>query len=74
MLSRSLRDGANVVLGALTEKKLTAVAQELDPSGERVAAAPLDITDAESCGAFVELAVQRFGGIDADAARRHLAR
>jgi len=61
----ALRDGANVVLGARTQAKLSVVAEELDSSGKRVAAAALDITDADSCGAFVELAVQRFGAIDA---------
>ena len=45
----ALRDGANVVLAARTAETLTAIAGELDPSGERVATHPTDITDPESC-------------------------
>ena len=33
----AVRDGANVVLGARTEANLEKAAQEIDPSGERVA-------------------------------------
>ena len=61
----ALRDGANVVLGARTEAALGAAAAELDPSGERVAYRATDITDADSGAAFVELALQRFGRVDA---------
>jgi len=61
----ALRDGANVVLGARTESTLRSTAEELDPSGQRVAAAVADITDADSCAGLVELAKDRFGGVDA---------
>lgn len=57
--------GANVVIAARTESKLTATANELDPSGERVLAHPADINDQESCQALVDAAVARFGTIDA---------
>ena len=40
------RDGANVVLAARTQATLEQLAKEVDPSGERVAIQPTDITDA----------------------------
>jgi NAD(P)-dependent dehydrogenase (short-subunit alcohol dehydrogenase family) len=61
----ALRDGANVVVAARTGSTLETIASELDPSGERVAAAVTDITDAQSCAALVEVACSRFGAIDA---------
>ena len=60
----SLRDGANVVLGARNEEKLQKLAAELDSSGERVAYRRTDITDPEQCEALVASAVDRFGGAD----------
>jgi NAD(P)-dependent dehydrogenase (short-subunit alcohol dehydrogenase family) len=61
----ALRDGANVVMAARTSDKLTAIAEELDPGGERVATHATDITDAESCASLVEAAKGRFGSVDA---------
>jgi NAD(P)-dependent dehydrogenase (short-subunit alcohol dehydrogenase family) len=61
----ALRDGANVVIAARTAESLQATAAELDPSGERTAIHPTDITDAESCAALVETATDRFGSVDA---------
>jgi NAD(P)-dependent dehydrogenase (short-subunit alcohol dehydrogenase family) len=61
----ALREGANVVLAARTESTLQSTAQELDPSGDRVATAVTDITDPDSCVATVALATERFGGVDA---------
>lgn len=61
----ALRDGANVIIGARTAKKLEAIAAELDPSGERIAAFSIDVTDSERCNTFFEQAGKRFGGIDA---------
>ena len=61
----ALRDGARVLLGARREERLDALAKELDPSGERVATAPVDVTDAARCRAFAEAARERFGGLDA---------
>ena len=61
----ALRDGARVVLAARTESVLEAAAQELDPSGERVAYARTDITSAEDCEALTALALERFERIDA---------
>jgi NAD(P)-dependent dehydrogenase (short-subunit alcohol dehydrogenase family) len=59
-----LRDGGNVVLAARTADKLASIAQELDPSGARVAQLPTDIGDAEQCRALAKLAVDRFGAVD----------
>ncbi len=61
----ALRDGANVVIGARTAEKLEKISGELDPSGERIAHVPTDITDAGSCQALMQTAADRFGGIDA---------
>ena len=61
----AFRDGANVLVGARGAERLEALAQEIDPSGKRVVARPLDITDADSCSAFVATAEERFGAADA---------
>ncbi len=61
----ALRDGANVVIGARNTSKVESIAEQIDPSGERVAAIGIDVTDAERCVAFFDRAVERFGGIDA---------
>jgi NAD(P)-dependent dehydrogenase (short-subunit alcohol dehydrogenase family) len=61
----ALRDGARVVLAARTESVLEQAAQELDPSGERVAFTRADITSAEDCEALTAVAVERFERIDA---------
>ena len=57
----ALRDGANVVIAARTADTLATIAGELDPGGKRVASQVTDITDADSCGALVDLAKERFG-------------
>lgn len=59
------RDGANVVLGARTEANLEKAADEIDPTGARVAWAATDITNGDQCDALVALAVKRFGRVDA---------
>jgi len=61
----ALRDGANVVIGARGAAKLEAIAKEIDPSGERLAAHAFDITEAAACERLVAFAEQRFGGVDA---------
>jgi NAD(P)-dependent dehydrogenase (short-subunit alcohol dehydrogenase family) len=61
----ALRDGANVVIAARTKDTLDAIAGELDPTGERVAAQVTDITDEDSCAALVDAATARFGTVDA---------
>ena len=59
-----VRDGGRVVLGARTESQLEAVAKEADPSGEKLAWIRTDITDPASCAGLVDLASERFGGLD----------
>jgi len=61
----ALREGANVVVAARSADKLAAIAAELDPTGDRVAARPTDVTDPEAAQALVDTAVERFGGVDA---------
>lgn len=61
----ALRDGANVVLAARTEKVLEATAKELDESGRRVAWSRTDITQPEDCAKLVEVAQERFGAVHA---------
>ena len=61
----ALRDGANVVMGARRKDELATVTADLDPGGERSAHLATDITDADSCAAFVQLAQERFGSVDA---------
>jgi NAD(P)-dependent dehydrogenase (short-subunit alcohol dehydrogenase family) len=64
-VTSALREGANVVMAARTRTNLDAIVAELDPAGERLAACAADITDAESCAALVQVAQDRFGGVDA---------
>jgi NAD(P)-dependent dehydrogenase (short-subunit alcohol dehydrogenase family) len=61
----ALRDGARVVIAARNEEKLRKAAEELDPSGERVAHAAVDVSDPARCAALFETAAKRFGGVDA---------
>ncbi|MFF3552720.1 SDR family oxidoreductase [Streptomyces tsukubensis] len=60
-----IRDGGRAVLGARTGGRLAATAAAVDPSGDRTAWRPTDITDEAQCAALAALAVERFGGIDA---------
>ncbi|MBO2455840.1 SDR family oxidoreductase [Actinomadura barringtoniae] len=64
-VAAALREGANVIMAARTQATLDAVAAELDPSGERLAAQAADITDEAACAAVVELATEKFGSVDA---------
>ena len=59
-----VRDGANLVIGARTESQLAAVADELDPTGERVSYVATDIADPEACERIVAHAVEKFGRLD----------
>jgi NAD(P)-dependent dehydrogenase (short-subunit alcohol dehydrogenase family) len=63
--SAALRDGAKLVLAARKKDRLEGIASELDPSGERVAYRPTNITDPEQREALVKTATDRFGGLDA---------
>src|ERR1043165_8000410 len=64
-VSAALREGANVVMAARTQANLDTALAELDPSGEKLAAHATDITDPDACASLVELARDRFGGVDA---------
>src|SRR5262249_53589534 len=61
----AVRDGANAVLGARTEGNLEKAANDIDPSGQRVAWAVTDITDPAQCGRLAGTAIDRFGRVDA---------
>lgn len=61
----ALRDGANVVMAARRPDELAKAAADLDPGGERTAHRATDITDPDSCTALVDLALERFGSVDA---------
>jgi len=61
----AVREGANVMMGARREENLKAAADEIDPSGERVAWQRTDITDPDQCKGLVAAAVERFGRLDA---------
>lgn len=56
--------GAKVVLNGRREAKLSKTATEIDPSGEAVTCCVGDIGNAETSQHLVQLAIERFGGID----------
>ena len=57
--------GAAVVLGARDTAAVEAVASRIRSSGGEAVAAGLDVTDADSVRHLVDLAVSRFGRLDA---------
>ena len=59
------RLGANVVAGARRTDRLEAMARELGAQGARVEVQALDVTRRDSAEAFVDLASDRFGRVDA---------
>ncbi len=61
----AVREGANVVLGARTESVLEAVAKEVEAAGGKAAYRRTDISKPADCQAIVDLAVERFGQVDA---------
>jgi NAD(P)-dependent dehydrogenase (short-subunit alcohol dehydrogenase family) len=58
-----VKDGANAVIGARTREQLESVAGQADPSGDRIAVVPTDITDPQACADIVAAAEQRFGAL-----------
>lgn len=58
------RHGASLALGARSAERLAAVAAEVEALGRPVVARPTDLASRASCGALVEAALDRFGGID----------
>ncbi len=61
----SLREGANLVLGARRAGPLAQIAKELDASGARVAFAECDVERDGDCEKLVALARERYGRLDA---------
>lgn len=59
-----LRDGANVMISARNEERLSALAAELASEGGTLAFQRSDITSAESCDALVEKTKSDFGSVD----------
>lgn len=58
------REGADVVLGGRTEKKLRRVAQDVESLGRRALPVACDIADEQACRRLVERATGELGGID----------
>ena len=56
--------GAKVVLGARSEEKLKALAEEIRAQGGEAAYCATDVTKADDCRRLIETAVEAFGGID----------
>lgn len=62
---RSAAAGANVVLAARTESRLTEVAAEVEALGREALSVPTDINSGEACTVLMESTVERFGRVDA---------
>jgi NAD(P)-dependent dehydrogenase (short-subunit alcohol dehydrogenase family) len=62
--ARFLEEGANVVLSGTRQSVLEAARRELDPSGERVAIRPGEITGRAQAQDLVRFAIERFGAVD----------
>ncbi|HEX6423907.1 MAG TPA: SDR family oxidoreductase [Acidimicrobiales bacterium] len=58
------REGATVAVAARTEKKVRALAAEVEDRGARALAVRLDITDPDACRAAVAEVVAAFGRLD----------
>src|SRR3990172_3209523 len=57
-------EGARVAIASRDSSQLERAARELDPSGERVTAVAMDVTDRASVARGVESLAARGGGID----------
>lgn len=62
--SRFVAEGGSVVIGGRDAAKLTAAAEAIDASGDRVAILAGDIAQPATGKALVDLAEERFGGLD----------
>lgn len=62
MAKRFVSEGASVVLADLSEEALATVARELD--GQRVAICPVDVSSSEDVKRCVQVARDKFGGLD----------
>jgi len=61
---RSAVAGADVVLAARTESRLTEVAGKVAATGRRALVVPTDITDEASAAALARTAIEEFGHVD----------
>lgn len=61
---RFAAEGARLLLGDLNEEGGSALARELDPSGDRVHFRALDVRDLAAVEAFTQAAVDDFGRLD----------
>ena len=61
---RFVAAGGSVVIGGRGEVKLATAANEIDPTGEKVATLAGDIAEPKTGQALVDLAESRFGGLD----------
>jgi 3-oxoacyl-[acyl-carrier protein] reductase len=61
---RFAAEGANVVLCARGEQALAAVLTEIDSSGHRAIAVPVDVTQPAAAATVVDVARRHFGGVD----------
>ena len=63
---RLAADGANVVLAARREERLSEIAGDIEAEyGVEAETVPTDVTDEDQVGALVETTVEEFGGLDA---------
>ncbi len=56
--------GANLILGARNQTNLEETKQACDAAGGKAIALPLDVTQPESCKAFIERGIEAFGSLD----------
>jgi NAD(P)-dependent dehydrogenase (short-subunit alcohol dehydrogenase family) len=56
--------GAQVVMGARRERYLTALAEEVRSIGLDPLIVPLDLSSEDQCARIIDLACERFGGVD----------
>ena len=61
---QSARNGADVVLAARTESRLTEVADEVRALGRRALTVPTDIDDDASCANLLDASLAEFGHVD----------
>jgi NAD(P)-dependent dehydrogenase (short-subunit alcohol dehydrogenase family) len=62
--ARFLEEGASVVLSSRRQSVLDAAREELDPGGSRVALVAGDVSGPEAAARLVDVARDRFGGVD----------
>ncbi len=58
------RDGAAVAIGARRKERLDAIAESIGADGGRTFVRPVDLTDEEDAGAFIQEAHSELGGLD----------